>query len=64
MEERPLRLGYVGAGNLAQAVHLPSFATLPGCRPLALAEARRDLGEQVRALRHPPALQPCYAWAT
>jgi len=49
MDERPLRLGYVGAGNLVQAVHLPDFATLPGCRQPALAEARRDLGGRLRA---------------
>src|SRR5437868_5448785 len=49
MEERPLRLGYIGAGNLARAVHLTQYATRPGCRLLALAEARRDLGGRLRA---------------
>src|SRR5215208_3211876 len=39
------------AGFLAQSVHLPHFAVLPGCQLLALAEVRRDLGEQVVA-RH------------
>jgi predicted dehydrogenase len=51
MAEQPVRLGYVGAGALAQRVHLPTFAALPGCRLLALAEVRRALGERVRA-RH------------
>jgi len=51
VSERPICLGYVGAGFLAQSVHLPHFAALPGCRLLALAEVRRDLGEQVAA-RH------------
>ena len=45
---RPLRLGYVGAGTLAQRVHLPNFSTLDGCRLVALAEVRPVLGEAVR----------------
>ncbi|MBI3971949.1 MAG: Gfo/Idh/MocA family oxidoreductase [Chloroflexi bacterium] len=45
---RPVRLGYVGAGNLAQRVHLPNFASLPGCELVALAEVRRSLGEEVQ----------------
>jgi predicted dehydrogenase len=43
----PIRLGYVGAGKLAQRVHLPNFASLDGCRLVALAEVRRSLGEEV-----------------
>lgn len=49
MNEQPLRIGYIGAGMLAQRVHLPTFASLPGCRLLALAEVRRDLGQRVAA---------------
>ena len=49
MNEQPLRVGYIGAGMLAQRVHLPTFATLPGCQLLALAEVRRDLGQRVAA---------------
>jgi predicted dehydrogenase len=45
---RAVRLGYVGAGNLAQKVHLPNFAAIDGCELVALAEVRRDLGERVR----------------
>jgi predicted dehydrogenase len=45
---RPVRLGYVGAGNLAQKVHLPNFAGIDGCELVALAEVRRDLGERVQ----------------
>jgi predicted dehydrogenase len=44
---RAVRLGYVGAGNLAQKVHLPNFAAIAGCDLVALAEVRRDLGERV-----------------
>jgi predicted dehydrogenase len=45
----PVRLGYVGCGFMAQKVHLPSFATIPGCRLVALAEVRQDLGRKVQA---------------
>ena len=42
-----VRLGYVGAGFMAQKVHLPNFTNLPGCQVIALAEARPKLGEMV-----------------
>jgi predicted dehydrogenase len=45
---RPVRLGYVGAGSLAQRVHLPNFASLPGCELIGIAEVRQALGERVR----------------
>lgn len=43
-----IRLGYVGCGFMAQKVHLPNFAALPGCRVVALAEVRRRLGGRVQ----------------
>src|SRR5207244_8696904 len=43
----PVRLGYVGCGFMAQKVHLPNFATIPGCELVALAEVRGDLREKV-----------------
>ncbi len=42
-----IRLGYVGAGFMAQAVHLPNFTALPDCTVVALAELRPQLGQQV-----------------
>lgn len=39
-----IRLGYVGAGFMAQAVHLPNFMALPDCEVVALAELRPQLG--------------------
>jgi predicted dehydrogenase len=45
----PVRLGYVGCGFMAQKVHLPNFASIPGCRLVALAECREDLGGKVRS---------------
>src|SRR5687767_14778217 len=45
---RTIRLGYVGCGFMAQKVHLPNFASIPGCELAALAEVRRDLGRAVQ----------------
>jgi predicted dehydrogenase len=46
---RRVRLGYVGCGFMAQKVHIPNFASLPGCDLLALAEVRSDLGKKVQS---------------
>ncbi|GEM_PF-4663019 len=45
--QKVVRLGYVGAGFMAQKVHLPNFTNLPGCQVIALAEAKPKLGEMV-----------------
>ena len=45
--ERPVRLGYVGCGFIAQHIHLPNFSALPGCELVALAELRPELGRKV-----------------
>lgn len=42
-----LKIGFVGAGMMAQAVHLPNFLSLPDCEIVALAETRPQLGERV-----------------
>ena len=55
---RPIRLGYVGAGSLAQRVHLPNFASLEGCELVALAEVRRSLGQEVARRFGIPTLYP------
>jgi predicted dehydrogenase len=44
---RPVRLGYVGCGFIAQHIHLPNFSSLPGCELVALAELRPALGRKV-----------------
>lgn len=46
MERLPI--GYVGAGYLAQRVHLPNIHGLPELELVALAEVRPKLGEMVR----------------
>jgi len=45
----PVRFAYVGAGFVAQRIHIPNFRSLPNCRFVALAEARADLGREVAA---------------
>ncbi len=49
MTKRSLSLGFVGAGFLSQAAHLPSFAALDGVRITALAELRPELARRVAA---------------
>lgn len=42
-----VRFAYVGAGFVAQKIHIPNFSVLPDCQFLALAEVRQDLGRSV-----------------
>lgn len=58
--DTPLRLGYVGAGFMAQNVHLPNFSTLPGCTLVALAEARPRLAAAVAARYGVPTVYPSH----
>jgi predicted dehydrogenase len=48
MSHPPLKIGYVGAGFLAQSVHLPNLKALPACELVALAEIRPQLGRAVQ----------------
>jgi predicted dehydrogenase len=43
-----LCLGYVGAGFMAQKVHLPNFRSIPECELVGLAELRPELGRKVQ----------------
>lgn len=45
--DRPVRLGYVGCGFIAQHIHLPNFSGLKDCQLVALAELRPELGRKV-----------------
>ncbi|NUP99088.1 MAG: Gfo/Idh/MocA family oxidoreductase, partial [Armatimonadetes bacterium] len=47
--DRPVRLGFVGAGMMGQLAHLANYATLPGVELVALAEGRTELAEAVAA---------------
>ncbi len=60
MSAEPLRMGYVGCGFMAQHVHLPHFATLEGCRLVALAEARPRLARQVADRYGIPTVYPSH----
>ena len=42
-----VRIGVVGAGSMAQLVHLPGLMELPGCEVVALVDLRVRLGEQI-----------------
>ncbi len=44
---QPLRIGVVGASFISQQCHLPSFASLPDCQLVAMADMREDLLEAV-----------------
>jgi predicted dehydrogenase len=44
---RPIRIGYVGGGFLAQNAHLGNFSSLPHGNLVALAERRPNLAAQV-----------------
>ncbi len=43
-----LNLAYVGCGLMAQGVHIPNFAAIPGVELTALAELRPKLAEKVQ----------------
>lgn len=53
-----LPIGYVGAGYLAQRVHLPNIQGIPELELAAIAEVRPKLGEMVRAAFGIPKLYP------
>ncbi len=49
MENKQLRIGFVGVGSMGQCAHLANFTDLPGCEVVALAEIRQELARQVAA---------------
>ncbi len=46
-DARPVRLGFVGVGNMGQAAHLRNYVEIEGCHVVALAEPRADLAARV-----------------
>ncbi len=44
-----VKIGVIGAGKFAQAVHLPCFQQVPGCRVTMIADRRPELARQVAA---------------
>ncbi|KPK85209.1 MAG: hypothetical protein AMJ81_03980 [Phycisphaerae bacterium SM23_33] len=53
-----LRIGYVGCGFMAQAVHIPNILSLEGCELAAIAELRPKLGKLVQDRHRIPKLYP------
>jgi len=56
-----LRLGYVGAGFMAQKVHLPNILLLEDCELIALAELRPQLGKKIQERFRIPRLYASHA---
>jgi predicted dehydrogenase len=47
MSEKKVRIGFVGVGGMGQAAHLRSYAMVPNCEVVALAEVKQGLGRKV-----------------
>ena len=47
MDNDRIRIGFVGAGFMAQLVHLPNFTEMAGCEVVALADRRPGLARRV-----------------
>jgi len=47
MSNNPARIGFVGVGGMGQCAHLRNYAALPGCKVVAIAELRENLGRLV-----------------
>lgn len=43
---KPLGLGFIGAGMVGQVAHIANYVDLDGCRVVALAELRPELGRR------------------
>jgi predicted dehydrogenase len=56
--ERKVRMGYVGAGFIAQQVHIPNIVALGECELTALAEVRPKLGAAAQERWRIPRLHP------
>jgi predicted dehydrogenase len=46
-DKSPVRIGFVGVGQMGQAAHLRNYAILPDCEVVALAELRPQLARRV-----------------
>jgi len=44
---QPVRIAFVGVGNMGQCAHLKNYAIIPDCQVVALAEIREELGQAV-----------------
>jgi predicted dehydrogenase len=46
-KQQPVRIGFVGVGNMGQVAHLRNYVMREDCRVVALAEVRQDLAQKV-----------------
>lgn len=54
----PVRIGFVGVGNMGQCAHLRNYVTVPGCRVVAIAELREKTARLVAARYGIPKVYP------
>ena len=47
MDEKRLRVGFVGVGSMGQMAHLRNYVLLPECEVVAVAELRKNTGQAV-----------------
>jgi predicted dehydrogenase len=50
-QNKPIRIAMIGAGKIAQAIHIPALQRVPGCQIVAIADHRPALAAGV-AQRH------------
>lgn len=55
-----VRVGFVGVGGMGQCAHLHSYAGVPDCQVVAIAELREDLGKRVAARYGVPRTYPSH----
>jgi predicted dehydrogenase len=48
-ENKKVRIGFVGVGNMGQGAHLRNYAMVPDCEVVALAEVKQELAHKVAA---------------
>lgn len=55
---RPVRIGFVGVGNMGQCAHLRNYVTVPGCQVVAIAELREKTARLVAQRYNIPKIYP------
>jgi len=60
-EQKRVRIGFVGAGNMGQCAHLRNYVTIPECEVVAIAELRQDLARKVATRYGIPRTYPTHS---
>lgn len=58
MENKKIKIGFVGVGSMGQCAHLKNYVTLPDCEVAALAELRGEVGRKVAGRYGVPRVYP------